>query len=734
MALKTLELPITGMHCASCVRRIERKLAGLNGVVRASVNLATEKATVEYEQGRITPDEIKSAIRDIGYGIAEEEHHIHHDGMLDWKRRFWISAAFTLPIVIGALREFSNVIPAFFANPMFQWALATPVQLWAAWPFYKGTWAGLKHGTTDMNTLIAVGSSAAYLYSVAAVLFPRFFTAAGTHPAVYFDTSAVIITLILLGRYLEARARGKTSEAIRRLASLRPKTARVIRNEVEADIPVKQVKVGDLVIVRPGETIPVDGVVTEGASAVDESMITGESIPVTKKPGDGVIGATINKMGSFTFRATKVGSDTALARIIRMVAQAQGSKAPIQRLADVIASYFVPAVIIIAIATFIVWMIWGPAPAFNFALLNFVAVLIIACPCALGLATPTAIMVGTGKGAENGVLIKGGEILERAHKVTTVVLDKTGTLTKGEPSLVDVIPAEGVSTEELLWLASSAERRSEHPLGEAIVRAAEDRGIALAEVGSFTAIAGEGVEAEVDGRSVLIGNYRLMSARNISLDGLDVHANGLSAEGKTPMFAAANGKAVGVLAVADTLKDGSAGAVESLHRIGIEVVMITGDNKQTAHAIAAQAGIDRVLAEVLPEDKALEVQRLQGEGKIVAMVGDGINDAPALAQADVGIAIGTGTDVAMETADITLISGDLSGIVTAISLSRATIRTVKQNLFLSFVYNVVLIPLAAGVFYPIFHILLNPMWAAAAMSLSSISVVMNSLRLRSFRM
>ena len=807
--------PVGGMHCASCVAKIERHLSSLDGVVRASVNFATEEVTVEYVPRQITPEDLKEAVRSIGYSVREEaveetrtrrvelqvpgtsaphaagtvrralrkvtgvtavsidhprervwvnfdpyvtsvpqiqkiiadlgyravevagegrvedrERPMRESAIRGWRTRFWVSAILTVPIVLGALRDFhylGRVIPAFLSIPYLQWALATPIQFWGGWPFYRGTWAGLKHATADMNTLIAVGSSAAYLYSVATIFFPGFFvTASGMHPAMYFDTSAVIVTLILLGRYLEAGARGRASEAIRRLAGLRPKTARVVRGGNETDIPVEQVRVGDAIIVRPGEKIPVDGVLIEGESAVDESMITGESIPASKRPGDEVIGATINRAGSFTFRATKVGRDTALAQIIRMVEQAQGSKAPIQRLADVISSYFVPVVIAIAVAAFVLWLIFGPAPALSAALLAFVAVLIISCPCALGLATPTAIMVGTGRGAENGVLIKGGEILERAHQVTTVVLDKTGTLTKGEPALTDVVPAEGVGEAELLRLAASAERRSEHPLGEAVVRGAAERGIELAEVESFSAIAGEGVEAAVEGRGLLVGSEKLMLDRGIGLGALRERAQELSAEGKTPIYAAVDGRAAAVLAVADTLKDNSAEAVRALHQMGLEVLMLTGDNRRTADAIAKQVGIDRVLAEVLPQDKANEILRLHEQRKVVAMVGDGINDAPALAQADIGIAIGSGTDVAMEAADITLISGDLLGIVTAISLSRRTISTVRQNLFLSFVYNVVLIPLAAlG--------RLNPMWAAAAMSLSSVSVVSNSLRLRSFR-
>lgn len=748
---ETVVMPVGGMHCSSCVARIERHVCALDGVIRASINLATEQASVEYVPRQISPAEIRESIVSLGYDVqepearAETEDHVeegHEHGTSDaaqrsWEFRFWVSAALTIPIVIGSLRDFhslAGMIPAFLTNPFVQWILATPVQFVIGWPFYKGAWAGVRHRSADMNTLIAVGSSAAYFYSVATIFFPQFVAAGGArHLAVYFDTSAVIITLIVLGRYLEAKARGRTSDAIRRLAGLSPKTARVVRAGREEDVRIEDVRVGDLIIVRPGEKIPVDGVVTEGSSAVDESMITGESIPATKSVGSEVIGVTINRTGSFTFSATRVGRDTALAQIIRLVEQAQGSKAPIQRLADVIASYFVPIVIAIAAVTFIVWLVFGPAPAFSFALVNFISVLIIACPCALGLATPTAIMVGTGVGAEHGVLVKGGEILERAHQVTTVVLDKTGTLTKGEPSLVDVAVMPGFERSDVLRLAASAEKRSEHPLGEAIVRAAEAEKLGLTDPRSFQALAGEGIEAEIEGISVIVGSPRLMAERKLDFGDLARQAESFSTEGKTPVFAAIDGRPAAVFAVADTLKENSAKAVDQLKRMGLEVVMITGDNRRTAEAIARQVGIDRVLAEVLPADKAGEIERLQQEGKVVAMVGDGINDAPALAQADVGLAIGTGTDVAMEASDITLISGDLFGIATAISLSRRTIKTVRQNLALSFVYNVLLIPLAAGVFYPFFGVLLNPMWAAAAMSLSSVSVVSNSLRLKGFR-
>jgi Cu+-exporting ATPase len=550
---------------------------------------------------------------------------------------------------------------------------------------------------------------------------------------VYFDTAGTIIVLILLGRLLEARAKGQTSEAIKKLIGLQAKTARVVRDGQEIDIPVEEVEIADLVVVRPGEKVPVDGIVREGYSSVDESMVTGESIPVEKKTGDEVIGATLNKTGTFTFEATKVGKDTMLAQIIKMVEEAQGSKPPIARLADIIASFFVPAVIGIAIITFIVWYFFGPTPALTYAMLNFVAVLIIACPCALGLATPTSIMVGTGKGAENGVLIRGGEALETAHKLTAIVMDKTGTLTKGEPSVTDILAFNNHKEEDILRYAASAEKGSEHPLGEAIVNRAKEGNIPLVKPENFNAIAGHGIEATIDGRSLLLGNAKLMKYREILLDELEKKAEELSNQGKTPMFVAIDGNPGGIIAVADTLKENSKQAVEALHRMEIEVAMITGDNQRTAEAIARQIGIDRVLSEVLPEVKADEVKKLQAEGKKVAMVGDGINDAPALAQADVGIAIGTGTDVAMESADITLISGDLRGVVTAIALSKATLRNIKQNLFWAFAYNTILIPVAAGVLFPFFGILLNPIFAAAAMGLSSVTVVSNALRLRRFR-
>jgi len=599
-----------------------------------------------------------------------------------------------------------------------------------------------------MNTLVAVGTSAAYFYSMVAVISPGLFASAEIELGLYFDTSVMIITIILLGRFLEARARGQTSEAIKKLIGMQPKTALVIREGVEREIPVEDVLVGDLILVHPGERLPVDGVVRQGYSSIDESMITGESIPAEKNVGDEVIGATINKTGSLQVEATKVGKDTTLAHIIRMVEEAQGSKAPIQRFADVVASYFVPAVIGIAIITFVVWYFVGPSPALTFAILNFVAVLIIACPCAMGLATPTAIMVGTGKGAEHGILIRSAEALERAHRVNTVLLDKTGTLTRGELAVTDIVTASSSSREEVLRLAASAEHNSEHPLGQAVVKAALEKKVELSPPSNFNAIPGHGVEALVEGKKLLLGNFRLMKERGLSLNEMEEEASKLFEAGKTVMFLGLDSQVVGIIAVADTLKPNAREALEILRKMGIETVMLTGDNRRTAEAVAREASIGRVVAEVLPEHKAQEVKKLQGEKEVVAMVGDGINDAPALAQADVGIAIGTGTDIAMETGDITLISGDLMGVVTAISLSKRTMRTIKQNLFWAFAYNTALIPVAAGVLYFVFgstgvppglHFILgsygflNPILAAAAMAASSITVVSNSLRLRGFK-
>ena len=735
----SLELPIQGIECASCVQKIEKALLQTKGVTKAVVNLATEKAKVEYLPSETNLEEVKCAIESTGYKVLEfepseeiedPERLIREREYKKLKIKFIAGLILGLFVFLGSSRHWFPWIPSFLGNFYVLWALATPVQFWIGWQFYKGAWGAFKHRNAEMNTLIAVGTSAAYLYSVAATLFPSFFETGGIKPEVYFDTSALIIVLILLGRLLEARAKGQTSEAIKKLMGLSPKTARVIREGKEMDIPVEEVLVGDTIIVRPGEKIPVDGIVKDGKSAVDESMITGESIPVKKKAGDEVIGATINKTGSFKFQAIKVGKDTALAQIIKLVQDAQGSKAPIQRLADVISGYFVPIVISIAIATFVIWFNFGPSPALTFALLTFVAVMIIACPCALGLATPTAVMVGTGKGAEKGILIKGGESLETAHKLDTIVFDKTGTLTRGEPEITDIVTQNDYSEEEILKYAASAEKVSEHPLAEAIIKRAKEKKIELHDPKNFNAIEGHGIEAEVDGKKVLLGNLKLMQKQQIVVRNLEEKAEELAGDGKTPMYISLEGKAAGLIAVADTLKENSLQAVEKLKKLGLEVIMLTGDNRKTAEAIARKAGIDRVLPEVLPEDKVHEIKSLQSGGRRVAMVGDGINDAPALAQADVGIAIGSGTDVAMEASDITLIKGDLRGVVSAIELSKRTIKIIKQNLFWAFFYNTAGIPLAAGVLYPFFGILLNPIFASAAMAFSSVSVVSNSLRLR----
>jgi len=743
--VERVTVPVRGMSCASCVDKVQKALSGVPGVTRADVNFATEKATVEYVPGEAKIKDMARAVKAAGYeiieveegDILEQEQAAREADVRRLRHKFIIGLCLVFPVfLLGHLHMvgLSHLVAVSAqTNFLIQFLLQTPVQFWVGWQFYRGAWVAARRKTSDMNTLIAVGTSAAYLYSVVATFFPEVFAAQGLAAKVYFETAGAIVVLILLGRFLEARAKGQTSEAIKKLIGLQPKQAVVVRAGREQEIPVEDVQIGDVIIVRPGEKIPVDGTVLEGHSAVDESMVTGESIPVEKGAGDEVIGATINKTGSFKFKATKVGKETMLAQIIHMVEEAQGSKPPIARMADIIASYFVPTVIGAAVLTFIIWFFFGPAPALTYAVLNFVAVMIIACPCALGLATPTSIMVGTGKGAENGVLIRGGEALETAHKLNTIVLDKTGTITKGEPSITDIVEANGVTAEEILRLAASAERGSEHPLGEAILQRAKGDGLGLEDATDFNAIPGHGIEAAIGGRKILMGNMKLMRDRTIPLDGMEGKAETLSREGKTPMFVAVDGRPAGIIAVADTLKEDSKAAIDALHQLGLEVIMLTGDNKRTADAIAKQIGVDRVLAEVLPEAKANEVKRLQAEGKRVGMVGDGINDAPALAQADVGIAIGTGTDVAMESADITLISGDLKGVVTAIALSKATIRNIRQNLFWAFAYNTILIPVAAGVLFPFFGILLNPVFAAAAMGLSSITVVSNALRLRRFR-
>ncbi len=654
--------------------------------------------------------------------------------IVDLSRRVIVGALLTAPVLFAAMADgflHPSWLPPILLNHWLQLALITPVMFYSGWPIHRTGWLSIAHRSAEMNALITVGTTAAYGYSLLVTVAPSLLPA--ELRGVYFEVVGVIITLILLGRLFEARARAGTGEAIRQLIGLQPRTARLVRDGIEAEVPVEEIVSGDVISVRPGEKIPVDGEVTDGHSTVDQSMVTGEPIPATKQAGDTVIGATINQTGAFRFRATRVGKDTMLAQIIRLVEQAQGSKAPIQRLADVVASYFVPVVMSIAIATFVVWFVAGPPPALTLALVSAVAVLIIACPCALGLATPLAIMVSTGKGAEHGILIRSAEALETAQKIDTVVLDKTGTLTRGAPALTDVMVIGDLTEDNLLRLAASAEQSSEHPLGGAIIAGAKARGLELVQPTDFESVTGKGVRATIDGRTVLVGNEGFIKEAGVALDGLAEAAGALAADGKTPMLAVVDGKLAGVIGVADTIKDDSVAAVAALRHLGVAVVMITGDNPQTAAAIARQAGIERVLAEVLPDKKALEIRRLQGERRVVAMVGDGINDAPALAQADVGIAIGTGTDIAIEASDITLISGSLTGVVTAINLSRSTMRNIRQNLFFAFAYNIVGIPIAAGILYPFLGLRLSPMIAAGAMAMSSLSVVSNSNRLRGFK-
>lgn len=743
-------IPVGGMTCAACARRVEKAIGKLEGIDETSVNFATEKATVTYDPQTVRLSAIRGAIEKAGYqaleadkaDAADEDRARKQKEIKTLWTKFIVSAVFSLPLLYIAMAPMISFVRLPFPpgiEPMRYPLIYALLELFLVIPviavgyrFYTIGFKALIQRSPNMDSLIAIGTTAAVLYSV----YNTFQIAAGHFMAVdalYYESAGVIITLILLGKSLEAVSKGRTSEAIKKLMGLAPKTATVLMNGVEKEIPIDEVEIGDVIIVKPGEKIPVDGTVISGHTSIDESMLTGESMPVDKKEGDLVYAASINTTGAFRFKAEKIGSETALAQIIKLVEDAQGSKAPIAQMADIVSGYFVPVVCAIALVSGIAWY-FGTGGDLKFALTIFISVLVIACPCALGLATPTAIMVGTGKGAENGILIKGGEALETAHKVTTIVFDKTGTITEGKPTVTDVLTTEGISKDILLQLAASAEKGSEHPLGQAIVLGAKEAGLELFDTERFEALTGRGIEARIQGEDILAGNRKLMEERNISMAGMEEISDKLAEEGKTPMYVAMNGTLAGIIAVADVVKESSRAAIESLHKMGMEVAMITGDNAKTAAAIAKQVGIDRVLSEVLPRDKSSEVKKLQSEGKKVAMVGDGINDAPALAQADIGIAIGSGTDVAMESADIVLMRSDLMDVPTAIHLSRQTIRNIKQNLFWAFGYNVIGIPIAAGLLHLLFNgPLLNPIFAAAAMSLSSVSVLTNALRLKRFK-
>ena len=810
--LRRIDFSIGGMHCASCVARVESGLAGLPGVEYANVNLSSESASVEFNPSRITEDQLRRTIRELGYETRTKNITLRIEGMScascvlkvekalksvpgvveatanfaseeavvtmmtdtadtealqaavsragDYRimgsdeeageeafrtqrelqlrnlmKKVIFSAVFSVLIMAGSMHGMIPVLRDLgpLTVNLVLFILCVPVMTWPGSRFFSAAWTAIRRKSADMNTLVAVGTGAAFLYSAFATFFPSLLTLEGQSPHVYFDTAAMIITLILFGRLLEARAKGRTSEAIRRLIGLKSKTARVIRNGIESDIPIVQVVVGDRIIVHPGERIPVDGVIRDGQSTIDESMITGESIPVLKQSGDEVIGATVNKTGSFTFEASRIGERTVLAQIIRLVQEAQGSKAPIQRLADKIASIFVPAVIGIASLTFIVWTLLVSDPSVTRGFLNSIAVLIIACPCALGLATPTAIMVGTGVGAQNGILIKGGEILEKTHRIDTIVFDKTGTLTEGKPAVTRIVSLGNAKEKQILEWAASAEIRSEHPLGQSVVEEAKQRGINIRHPDGFNAVPGRGVVATFAGQRIIVGNRDYLEENGISTASAAREIEALYEEGKTVILIARGRRIDGILAVADRLRSNSASVIRQLKSRGIEVVMLTGDHRRTGDAVGRKAGVDRVLSEVLPGDKTEEIKKLQSSGKIVAMVGDGINDAPALAQADVGIALDSGTDIAVEASDITLMHGNLDGVIKAIELSGRTMRTIKQNLFWAFIYNTLGIPIAAGVLYPFFGILLKPVFAAAAMSMSSVSVVMNALRLKKIR-
>ena len=714
--MKKITFPIIGMHCASCSRLIERQLKSVPGVLNCSVNYGSEQASVEYDEKTCSPENLEQAVSDIGYKavLGTDPEKVKEEAkkkeLIDLKQKVWVSGVLSIVILLGSFPEWFSFIPSFLTNPVLLLILATPVQFWAGEEFYLATWSGLRNRAASMDTLIAIGTSVAYGYSILSIF---------TGGEMYFDTAVVIITLILLGRYLEAKAKAHTSDAIKKLLGLQAKTARIIRSGKEADIPIEEVKVGDLIRVRPGEKIPVDGVITDGSSSVDESMVTGESIPVEKIKGDNVIGATINKSGSFVMRATKVGEYSVLSQIVKMVTEAQSSRAPIERLADKVSGIFVPFVLIIAVAVFVVWFDFGK---FNNAFTNMVAVLIIACPCALGLATPTAIMVSVGKGAQKGILIRDAQSLEIANEVKTIIFDKTGTLTEGKPEVTDIIPIKN-STQNLLAIAASLEKGSEHSLAEAILNKAKDENLTLREVRRFEAIHGKGIRGEVDGKEYFFGNRKLVG----NIEDLGDYAEDLESEGKTVMFLSKAGRVLGLIAVADIPKESAKNAITSLMKNSIDIWMITGDNERTAKAVARRLGIKNVMSEVLPQQKAEKVNQLEG---VVAFIGDGINDAPALASADVGIAMGSGTDVAIESAGITLLNKDLRSVVSAIELSKKTMNTIKQNLFWAFGYNVILIPVAAGILYPFTGWLLNPALAAFAMAASSISVVGNSLRLK----
>jgi Cu+-exporting ATPase len=735
-----LDFPVKGMHCAACVAKVERALRGVEGVAEASVNLATERATVWVDSGPAALSAVRKAVEGVGYTVPAETVRTGETyerdraaRVVDDRRlglKVIVGVVLSVPVLIGSMREVFSWAPAWLSNPWLLWALTTPVQFWVGGQFHAGFIRELRHRSASMDTLVSLGTNAAYFFSVAVTLWPHAFMASGAMQ--YFETSALLMTFLVTGRWLEARARGGTSEAIRHLVALAPRTARVIRGGREDDVAVGDVMVGDLLRVRPGERVAVDGEVVEGVSTVDESMLTGESLPVTKEAGSSVVGGSVNRTGSFTFRATRVGAGTVLAQIIRFVEEAQGSKAPIQRLADRVASVFVPIVLLIAALTFAAWFWLGTSPSFVYALTHAVGVLVIACPCAMGLATPTAVMVGTGRGAELGVLVRSATALELLHKASIVVFDKTGTLTVGRPTVTDLVPEAGVSPDEVLALAAAVEQGSEHPLGEAIVSHAKSRGLGMPAVSGFNTVAGHGVEARGPDGPLLVGSARLMRERGIDIDSLDGRAGELASEGKGSVFVASGGRALGLVAVADTLKPEARATVAALRRLGLEVVMLTGDSRGTAEAIARQAGIERVLAEVLPEGKAEEIKGLQSTGGGVVMVGDGINDAPALAQASVGVAMGSGTDVAIEAADVTLMRSNLNGIVVAVQLSRRTLQIIRENLAWAFGYNFLLVPVAAGALYPLWGITLSPILAGMAMALSSVSVVANSLRLRRF--